>query len=467
MNKKIRWLKLMAVGGLFAAALAISGASNAQVPIPVNIVQNGDFTSDTPNTFFAGDANWSSTGPFTFIYGPGGADAIGVSGLYLWGPNNPAPGPNSMNGLPATSPLPNGGNYLASDADPICCARPITQIIPHNLGTLDSINVGQHYYLNFDYAEAQFRNQNGTLYNGATQSGWQVSLGLTPLTTTPELLIPSHGFSGWQTASVPFTATVAEATSGLLSFLAVSPNVGLPPVALLDSVSIFPMCGSGTVASYIGTACQTGDKVFSNFKYSTTAIGNGVASDAAHTLLTPINSGNNEGFDIQGLWDAGPGGAADGVLSYTVQSVDGLSIDDASLSLTGSAIGGFATVGETICKGAMLSNCPSAQSATLQAELPGPATDTINFLPTDIVDVSKDIDVFGGTGFASLSDVINTVSQTTSTCPPLCDPPDPPTVPEPPSLALLCVGLAGLAGVGLIRRRRYSAGAAPEVCAAL
>jgi hypothetical protein len=503
-------LKQTAIVGLFAAALAVSGAGKAQ-----NLVQNPDFTTtSTPNVQFnqnptaSNVPDWTNYGPDTFIYGPGGADTIGANGIYLWGPANGGPtAPGVIMGiptqvLPPTSPKDPGTNYLATDADPNFHGA-ITQALPTGAGpgciTATTLCAGQSYVLNFDYAAAQFRNQSGSLWNGAAASAWQVSLGGTPLTnsmsqtvpspigcggnpssvpctipaksittTTPVLMIPSHGFSGWQEASVTFTA----ATSGLLSFLAQGPGPdSLPPVALLDSVSILPACGSGSVASYIGTTCAIGDKEFSNFHYTSTAIGSAVASNAAQTTITPVMSGNNYGFNIQGDWAAGPGGGADGLLSYTVQSLAGATIDDASLSLTGSAFGGgFATVGETICQGDLLSDgCASGTSATLQGYLPGAATENIMFpMATDLVDISKDIDVFGGSGFASLSDVIDTVSQCVpNPLVPCLDPPDPPTVPEPPSLALLGVGLGGLAGVGLVRRRRCSVNGVSGTSAAL
>lgn len=238
MSENIRWLSQTAAVGLFAAALTVSSSGNA------NLVRNGDFTNDTSNTSFSGDAYWSSSGSFVYIYGPGGADAIGVNGTYLWGPNNPVTGPNcstqpgvvcnSENGLPETSKPPNGGNYLAADSDHNF-AGPISQVIPAN-----TLTANKDYVLSFEFAAAQYRALGGEVFSGKTSSGWQVTLGGAPLIATSLLPIDSHGFSGWQTETVSFLATAADAAGGFLTFLAISPNVGVPPVALLDSVSIVP-----------------------------------------------------------------------------------------------------------------------------------------------------------------------------------------------------------------------------------
>jgi hypothetical protein len=54
------------------------------------------------------------------------------------------------------------------------------------------------------------------------------------------LSIASQGFSGWQSETLYFTAggSGTSAVTQLLSFLALSPNSGHPPMLLLDAVSI-------------------------------------------------------------------------------------------------------------------------------------------------------------------------------------------------------------------------------------
>jgi hypothetical protein len=144
--------------------------------------------------------------------------------MYLWGPNNPAPGGNSPNGLPAASPA--GGNFLALDSDPNF-ASPISQQIT-------GLTPGAQYDVGFWTANAQFRDGNGQNFSGASISQLLVSLG-PDNQSSPLVPIASHGFSGWQHIDLIFTA---RSNSELLTFLANSTTPGLPPAALLDGVTL-------------------------------------------------------------------------------------------------------------------------------------------------------------------------------------------------------------------------------------
>lgn len=194
-----------------------------------NLVQNGGFelTTHGPNAFLGYGISdptiWTFSGGVAAIYGPGAADTTGAdqggAQTYLWGPND-----GSANGLPAASPA--GGNYFASDSDPLF-AGTLSQ-------SITGLAAGDNYTLSFVYAAAQFRNAAGTNWFGASDSGWQVSLGA-QTQDTPTLNIASQGFSGWQSETMTFTATAASET---LSFLAIGGPSGVPPVALLDGVSL-------------------------------------------------------------------------------------------------------------------------------------------------------------------------------------------------------------------------------------
>lgn len=248
--RKIHSVTKTVFGSLLVASLSIGSTVNA------SIVLNGGFESAVPNVAFqdASVANWFIGGAqaFVAIWGPGGADAMGAPFVPIGKnfPVLPLAGPrNSIldNGLPDTSP--GGGNYLAADADPTFSAAG-----PNTVNQLINVIPGHNYMLSFLYAAAQEKNQ-----QGSTQDAWQVSLNgviliapdsstlVTPnpgggsptakTTTTPVLSIAQQGFSGWKQETFNFIAP-AGPVSQLLSFLAVSPNNGLPPMILLDAVSI-------------------------------------------------------------------------------------------------------------------------------------------------------------------------------------------------------------------------------------
>ena len=236
---------------LSTLTLAIAGSITAHA----DLVQNGGFGSlaGLPNNEYsvAAPTVWtapSGTQGLGFIYGPDGADATGAvinnGGHYLWGPNNPGSGGNSMNDLPATSP--SGGNFYASDSDG-GFALPISQ-------TITGLIPGETYELFFEWAAAQLRNGSGTFWNGETDSSWRVTLGSAGTQSTHLEHIPNHGFSGWMEETMTFTIPATSTGSEILTFLAVGGPGGLPPVAILDGVSLNPVPEPSCVLSLLAGA---------------------------------------------------------------------------------------------------------------------------------------------------------------------------------------------------------------------
>ncbi len=170
--------------------------------------------------------DWSVPAPngsYAFIFAPGDADTAGAASEYgkvqLWGPGDDNVDPN--NGLPASSP--DGGNYLAADGSFQVGA--ISQ-------TINGLTAGQQYTLSFYYAGAQQEGFDGPY----TEERFIVGFGGQPTQETQILSDGTHGFTGWQQATMTFTA---DGTSDVLSFLAVgTPGSGQPPFTLLDGVSL-------------------------------------------------------------------------------------------------------------------------------------------------------------------------------------------------------------------------------------
>jgi len=234
LSRLIRTLRKSAIIGFSVVALSMLAVS-AQAG---NLVLNGEFslfTTGGTNQLIgcfgcAVFQNWTNTRPFTAAYGPNASELIGASGassnVFLWGPKN-----GSSNGFTDMSPNQASdptANFLASDSDPSFSGT-LSQTITTGLVT------GQQYLLSYYWAAAQFTDE-----TGATKSGWTVTLGSQTLvdgTIGSGLFasIPSKGFSGWNLESVPFTY---NGSGNILSFLAVGSPTGLPPVALLDSVSL-------------------------------------------------------------------------------------------------------------------------------------------------------------------------------------------------------------------------------------
>lgn len=207
------------------ASLAALGAPAAAV----QFVANGGFEqtnmadpSGFGNRYPTGVVNgWSGDG-LIGIYFPGTAETgttteYGYRDLKVYGPGN-----GHANGLPATSPV--GGNFVVLDGDtsPGLRGRVSQQ--------LSGLVAGDRYKVSFWFAGAQQLN-----FGGATFDKYlDVSLG-DATQRTEALAGPEASFQPWRKASMIFTAATGTET---LSFLAHGQPNGLPPLVLLDGVSV-------------------------------------------------------------------------------------------------------------------------------------------------------------------------------------------------------------------------------------
>jgi PEP-CTERM motif len=233
-----------AVVAMALGALVVGAQAHA------NLLTDGAFSgwngaSDGGQVNTADLPGWTTTG-FNFLFTASGGAAdnggipVGGKTFELWGPND-----GSNNGF--TYP-PNGGNFVAMDGDFESGA--LSQ-------QLTGLHAGEKVAVSFDFA---FGQQEG--FNGSSSQQLQVSLGGETFAVgsgstcdfmgneNPAVLganntqpignscftNPDHGFSGWDTATLTFTAT---GTTEDLSFLAWG-NLAVPPFALLADVVATP-----------------------------------------------------------------------------------------------------------------------------------------------------------------------------------------------------------------------------------
>jgi hypothetical protein len=202
-----------------AATLAVASPALASP----NLVANGGFetTTLTSNSQFGAGfggqavANWTGGGGnnLQFYYFAGTAtttnavNQFGDPGGYL---------------RPNFTPLSaSSGNFIAMDG--------ASDYAGHVSQTLNGLTVGKGYIVKFSWAATQLINR-----SGPTTEQFAVTFG-GDTQWTAVVNNPSEGFTGWFNQSFKFTAGSA---SQALTFLSVGTPNGLPPVALLDGVSV-------------------------------------------------------------------------------------------------------------------------------------------------------------------------------------------------------------------------------------
>jgi len=231
MNTKIKKTAAIALG-----AIAFGLAQQ----LPAQSVANGNFSANGGSGQIGYNTTLSSwttvSGSYSFLFNSSTLDsaapfnttgALGDSGyVTMTGPGN-----GTANGL-ALSPA--GGWVLGVDAD------------YENQGgisqSITGLTMGKEYAVSFYWGGVE---QFG--FSGVTSEGWNVSLGGGTPQSVDDGSLASGAFSGWNLATLDFTANAGTET---LSFLAEGTGgSGLPPFSLLDGVSISQVTTAPDAAS--------------------------------------------------------------------------------------------------------------------------------------------------------------------------------------------------------------------------
>jgi PEP-CTERM motif len=230
---------------LAAVALLALARSASATPLVVNGSFEDPFTSGSTFVYTTGLSRtidipgWTTTSDLTALIN------TPLNTYLLW----------------SSTPSPDGGNFLAADG---------SFGIGTTTQTLHGLNPGHSYTLSFYQAAGQL---NGNI--GATQEQWAVTIGGSLVSsssvvlpdssiypgsvdvvsgyddtwTTPLMSTPSGGFTPWQHESYSF---VANASDELLGFLGLGAPQGVPPMVLLDGVSVEESAPEPTTFALLG-----------------------------------------------------------------------------------------------------------------------------------------------------------------------------------------------------------------------
>ena len=251
---------------LTAAAIAFVIAAPAAHA--VNLVTNGDFSQfaqgpgagytfrSSNNEYVAWTQNVISgnNGGLILTLASAALDATdnvhdGGASYSLWNTTTSPAGPDVI-----TAPPSGNATVFAQDSAP--------ENTSYLSQTVSGLTAGKSYVVTFNWAGAQLEQDGGSNWNGATNEAVEVNFGgaydggtsqsftggqtvfataagsYTGTVAGAEaagLQVPEHGFVGWKSATLKFTANAA---SEVLNLEAVSSSTGSPPFAVIDNVQL-------------------------------------------------------------------------------------------------------------------------------------------------------------------------------------------------------------------------------------
>ena len=224
-------LLALTFGGALWASEFITNGSFSTSTYTVNTEFDTTFN---PNNTKGSVSNWTGTG-YAIYFIAGTQSTNSAVGQWSTGGTT---GPEKLYAT-ANKLSPNGGNFVALDADPNIGSTgsggsTISQ-------TLTGLTVNTHYLVTFYWAAAELQSRSGATNEAVAVQVFDASntFALNSLTATVQN--PQGGFTidtvtnNWFKVTLNFAATSSTET---IKFLARSTSTCLPPMVLLDGISV-------------------------------------------------------------------------------------------------------------------------------------------------------------------------------------------------------------------------------------